>query len=174
MTKDMTPETFQYSPLLDPRVSDAEEVTELYAWWLAQKGDKPLPAWSDVEVMELKPWMGWLTIYGMLPDHSDARFRLVGSEFASAVGLDLTGRLLSEQSYSLTPAIVLRNLHRIIAHGHACLQRNPIPIIPNHYARPSDRLWMPFAEPGQPVDRVVLFFHKVEVMVPRFSRGRND
>ena len=33
---------------------------------------------------------------------------------------------------------------------------------------------MPFAEPGQPVDRVLLYYHKVEVVVPRYSQSRKD
>ena len=106
-------------------------------------------------MIELKPWMGWLTVYGILPDQSDAKFRLVGTRFAEAAGLDLTGRMLSAQSYSLTPEIVMENLRRIIAHGHACVQQNQIAVIP-----------------GQPVDRVMLFYNKVEVVVPIFSTNR--
>lgn len=174
MSEAMTPETFRFSPLLDPRVSEAPSIVRLYEWWLDRKLDEPVPAWSGVDVIDLKPWMGWLTLYGMLPDHSDAMFRLVGTHFVEAAGIDLTGRMLSEQSYSLTPAIVLANLRRIISHGHACLQQNPVPALPYNYATPSERLWMPFAEPGQPVDRVLLYYHKVEVVVPRYSQSRKD
>ena len=54
------------------------------------------------------------------------------------------------------------------------LAGNPVPALPYNYATPSERLWMPFAEPGQPVDRVLLYYHKVEVVVPRYSQSRKD
>ena len=165
-------ETFQFSPLVDPRESNSPKVVRLYEWWLDKMRDGAIPAWSDIDVIELKPWMGWLTVYGILPDQSDAKFRLVGTRFAEAAGLDLTGRMLSAQSYSLTPEIVMENLRRIIAHGHACGQQNQISVIPYDDLRPSERLWLPFAESGQPVDRVMLFYNKVEVVVPIFSTNR--
>jgi hypothetical protein len=172
MTDTLTPETFAFSPLLDPRESGSAKLVRLYDWWLQQRNGAAIPAWSDIDVIELKEWMGWLTVYGILPDRSDAKFRLVGTRFAETAGLDLTGRMLSAQSYSLTPAIVMENLRRIIAHGHACVQQNQIAVLPYDYLRPSERLWLPFAEPGQPVDRVLLYYHKVEVVVPIFSTDR--
>ena len=108
--------------------------------------------------------MGWLNIYGLLPDRSDAKFRLVGSEFASVTGYDLTGKKLSEGSYSMTPAIVLENLCRVADHGDASLQRNKI-YTNRHLSAPSERLWMPFAEPEQPVDRIMIFYQSVDVLV---------
>ena len=164
MESDLSADNFKYSPLLDPRESAAPEVNRLYDWWLERKGERELPAWSDVDVVELKPWMGWLTVYGIAPDQSDAKFRLVGSHFAKAAGYDLTGRMLSEGSYTCTPAIVMTNLRRIIGHRHACLQSNKILTLRYHYAKPSDRLWLPFAEEGQPVDRIMLYYHKVEII----------
>lgn len=103
MTASPTPETFSFSPLLDPRESGSAKLIRLYDWWLEQRNGAAIPAWSTIDVVDLKEWMGWLTVYGILPNQSDAKFRLVGTRFAETAGLDLTGKMLSAQSYSLTP-----------------------------------------------------------------------
>lgn len=174
MSDELTPETFNFSPLLDPRKSNNPELIALYDWWLAQREpDRRMPAWSAVDITELKPWMGWLTIYGLLPDRSDAKYRLVGSNFTEAAGYDMQGKMLSEGSYTLTPEIVLANLCRISDHGHACVQENPLEITPTRYARPSQRLWMPFSEDDRIVERILLYYSQVEIMVPPYSPGRD-
>ncbi len=170
MNSEPTLESFQFSPLLDPQDSEAKAITDLYRIWSDTRKGDALPAWSCLNIADLKPWMGWLTVYGIMPDQSDAVFRLVGSRFAAATGIDMTGKKLSEGSYSFTPQIVMENLRRIIAHGHACVQKNPVPTKPHNYARASERLWMPFAEPGQPVDRIMLYFHNLEVLVHPMER----
>jgi hypothetical protein len=166
--------TFSFSPLVDPRASGNPFLIELYEGWLGLRPPgRRMPAWSDAEIIDLKPWMGWLTIYGLEPDRSDARYRLVGSAFAEAAGYDMTGKMLSEGAYTLTPEIVLANLCRISDHGHACVQENPLDITPTRFARPSQRLWMPFAEDDRTVDRILLYYSQVEIVVPPFGRGRD-
>ena len=140
MMLNQNPESFQFSPLVDPRESDANEIRSLYKIWDEMRVGDALPAWSRLNISVLKPWMGWLTVYGILPDQRDAIFRLVGSRFAAATGKDYTGKRLSQGSYSNTPEIVMENLRRIIAHGQACVQQNPVPTKPHNYAQASERL----------------------------------
>ena len=172
MTSDLSAKTFKFSPLLDPREGSDQKLIDLYDWWLAQRRDgQAMPSWSNVDVIDLKRWMGLLTIYQLLPDGSDAIFKLVGTRIVEAAGFDLTGKRLSAGSYTLTPEIVLANLHRISSHAHACVQTNPIMIAPTGFAKPSERLWMPFSEDGQHVDRILLYYHRVEIIVTDHHQG---
>ena len=61
---------FKLNPLYDPRESESPTLLALYDWWCGLRRGKTYPDWSDVDVTELKPWMGWLNIYGLLPDRS--------------------------------------------------------------------------------------------------------
>lgn len=174
MSADLDPDTFEFSPLLDPLESENSSLIALYEWWLSQRRDgQRMPSWALVDTIDLAPWMGWLTVYALLPDYSDAEFRLVGTNFVEAAGVDRTGKMLSEGSYSFTPAIVLRNLQRIGQHAHACVQRNPISITPTGYAEPSERLWLPFSEDDQHVDRILLFYSKIRIVVPMYDPRRD-
>ena len=54
MTDTLTPETFAFYPLLDPRESGSAKLVRLYDWWLQQRNGAAIPAWSDIDVIELK------------------------------------------------------------------------------------------------------------------------
>lgn len=175
MTSELSAKTFKFSPLLDPRESSNQKLVDLYDWWLAQRLDgQAIPSWSKIDVIDLKRWMGLLTVYQLLPDGSDAVFKLVGTDIVQIAGFDLTGKRLSAGSYTLTPEIVLENLNRIARHAHACIQTNPVLIAPTGYAKPSERLWLPFSEDDRHIDRILLFYSQIEIVVPMFDPRRDQ
>ena len=159
----------EVDPLLHPQESEDSKIMGLYDWWKSQKLQHDrLPNWSSVDVIELKPWMGWLIIYGLIDDGADALYRLVGSRFAEIAGVDLTVKCVSKGSYGLKPNIVLEYLRQVSLNGHACFQRNPVELISNISAKHTDRLWMPFSEDGKKVDRIMLYCAKIEIQKQTF------
>jgi len=160
-----------YAPILRPEESRVEAVGALYSWWSKLSGGRRPPRWSDVDVPDLRRWMGWLLIYDILDGGADSRYRLVGSAFAAAAGYDLTGSRLSERCYTLTPEVSLGILRRVVAHRDAAFQADRIVML-GGCAACEDRLWLPYSEDGDTIDRVMLYFGKVELLVHPFDRRR--
>ncbi len=75
-----------------------DHLVALHALWLAKRGARKLPARADIEVFELKPWLGWLSLLDVVDDGADFRFRVFGTALTERFGTDWTGRHLSEQS----------------------------------------------------------------------------
>jgi hypothetical protein len=83
-----------------------------------------MPLRRDLDVLELRPWLGNLMLIDVLEDGRDFRYRLYGSILAQYYGRDLTGKTtehvrpeardLVRQEYrtvlaSREPAVVLRD-----------------------------------------------------------------
>ncbi|MCR9175435.1 MAG: hypothetical protein NXI19_05465 [Alphaproteobacteria bacterium] len=156
---------YEFPPLLDPRESQSDSVLRLFAWWNSNRPvGLPYPKWSEVEIVELRDWTGWLMVYGLLPDCSDAEYRLVGGQIVEKAGYDLTGTTVSKATYTLRPDLVLQNLRRICLYGGACLQTNELEVNSGGFVRSHERLWMPFAEDGETVNRLLLYHHSIKVL----------
>ena len=156
---------YEFPPLLDTLDSQSDMVVQLHAWWNSKRPDgRRFPKWSNIDLVELRKWTGWLMVYGLLPDYSDAEYRLVGNQIVEKAGRDLTGHLVSEATYTLRPDLVLVNLRRICQYGGACLQTNELELNTGGYVRSSERLWMPFSEDGETVNRLMLYHNDIKVL----------
>jgi len=165
----------QFPPLVSPEASSSEKVLKLHDWWLSRiPAGRRLPTWSSVDVGELGEWIGWLLVFGILPDRSDAKYRLVGSEIVKRTGYDLTGRMVSQETYTLRPELVMYNLRRICDYGAACLQIDQLTVNRTGYATSRQRLWMPFSEDGSVIDRIVLYHDELTAAVPDHQRESGD
>jgi hypothetical protein len=154
---------YQFPPLLDPSESASEDIWRLHDWWLSirEPGDR-YPKWSNVDIVDLKDCFGWLMVYGLEPDLSDAEYRLVGSMIVERAGYDLTGSRVSEQTYTLTPELVLFNLRRVCERSGCSLQTNPLDVNKTGRTRSFERLWMPFSEDQSTIDRLLIFHHNIK------------
>lgn len=56
-----------------------------------------LPAWSDFDILELRPWIGRLTLVEMLTAEKDILWRVFGTTIAERLQRDLTGYKHSER-----------------------------------------------------------------------------
>lgn len=69
----------------------------LLAKWRTRVSDG-LPAWGDFDILELRPWIGQLTLVEMLAAEKDILWRVFGTTIADRLQRDLTGFRYSEKS----------------------------------------------------------------------------
>src|SRR5215813_8749572 len=72
---------------------------DLYRHWLAKRGDRTMPARSDLDPGEIRVLLPYLTILDKV--NGQFRYRLHGSAVAREIGRDLTGGIVG--SYVSTP-----------------------------------------------------------------------
>lgn len=75
-----------------------ERLRRLHDLWHAKKGQRGLPARADIDVLELKPWLGHLILAEVREGDGDYdfRYRVYGTVLAGWFGRDLTGRTSDE------------------------------------------------------------------------------
>lgn len=71
-----------------------DELKQLYAYWLAEKGARPAPARADIDPLEIAPLLPYVTLIDVERTPLRFRYRLVGTEIVNSVGEDFTGRYL--------------------------------------------------------------------------------
>lgn len=64
-----------------------------------------LPAWGDFDVLELRPWIGQLTLVELLAAEEDILWRVFGTTIADRLQRDLTGFKYSERADWVGPGV---------------------------------------------------------------------
>lgn len=136
-----------------------------------QPGHGRWPDWAELDKATLKRWMGWLIVYDVLEGGRDARYRLIGTKLVDQIGLNLTGRRISEAVYSSTPAIMMDQLGRMMAQGTPAWVNFPVRTI-NGYSSSQNRLWLPFTNRGTDLAVWMLFVCDSEMLVDPYDARR--
>lgn len=74
----------------------SELLRRFYGDWEFRRAGRRFPARHDFDPFELKYALGTLTLFEVLNDPRDYRYRLCGSITTARYGLDLTGKRVSE------------------------------------------------------------------------------
>jgi hypothetical protein len=90
---------------------------ELYRYWLAKRGDRAMPARSDIDPGEICALLPYLTILDKVDGHF--RYRLQGSKAAQELGRDLTGGIVGSYVSTQEAAAAMRAVcERIFTRAH--------------------------------------------------------
>jgi hypothetical protein len=80
-----------------PRIDEVQQpqLKFLLAHWRELAGSRPMPHRDEVDAVDMRPALGFITILDVIEGGRDLRYRLYGSALADASGFDMTGRLIS-------------------------------------------------------------------------------
>ncbi|MEQ9642853.1 MAG: PAS domain-containing protein [Alphaproteobacteria bacterium] len=132
----------------------------LWTWWIDKGGPEHLPPFDLISPATLKPFLGRLIVLEPIDDGADFRYRLYGSTIAQFVGMDFTGKLLSQTH-------ALRRIPEVMIPCHLATFRAAIQARQalymaeqrEHAVTPYTwhRLLLPFAAADGSVGRVLLY-----------------
>ncbi|MEQ9641616.1 MAG: PAS domain-containing protein [Alphaproteobacteria bacterium] len=157
-------------PLRPAAECPAPPAQSLLAWWQALPRSGRWPDWAAIDKRDLKPWMGWIVLYDVIDGGSDHRYRLVGSHIAERSGLDLTGKLVSEASYTTRHDQFLIQLDRLRQAGEPAWI-NAVTSTARGYSAVHDRLCLPFANGGTNLAIWLFYVCGDEILVDPYRRG---
>ncbi|MFC4352424.1 PAS domain-containing protein [Fodinicurvata halophila] len=83
------------SGFVPPRTTFPHDaLRRLHELWQDKRAGHPLPAWADIDVLELEPWLGHLILADVqrVEEDYDFRYRVYGTALAGWFGRDLTGK----------------------------------------------------------------------------------
>ena len=124
----------------------------LLALWRQRAADK-LPAWRDFDVLEMRPWLGRLSLVELFHAEKDILWRVFGTKVAEMLQRDMTGVRFSERP-DLVPANVHQTYWRVADDGKPLLHM----VTRREVDEPlvgMVRLLLPLSEHGRQVDMVM-------------------
>jgi hypothetical protein len=145
--------------MLDPTPAqiDVAPHKSLLGWW-TQQGNGEAPPVALITPGALRAYLGRLIVLEPIDAH-DFRYRLYGSTVAQFVGADFTGKLLSE-TWSLRAWPELTRAYYLATYHAAVSARRPLYTTERRVGQNEVHVWhrllLPFADPGEPVSRVLL------------------
>ncbi|MBI1245215.1 MAG: PAS domain-containing protein [Alphaproteobacteria bacterium] len=132
----------------------------LYALWEAKRGDRTMPARADFAIDELKPWLGWLVLYDVLPaalpDGHDFAYRLFGTRVVDGVPGELTAGRVSQAAITADRSFALETL-RTVCRTRAPSYRNDLAICADGVSYTPERLFLPLSSGAPEVEMIVMY-----------------
>ncbi|NBB83608.1 MAG: PAS domain-containing protein [Alphaproteobacteria bacterium] len=126
--------------------------------WETRRGKAALPAWSSIDVLDLKPWLGNLMVLEVADGGRDFFYRVHGVHLAALRGSDDTGTWVSQAS---------RNAERLLTEYRRAVEAAKPTRITREYLN-ADRDYMtvtkamfPFASDGETVDRLLVAMYAI-------------
>ena len=81
--------------------------TSFVALWHAKRRNGRLPAWRDFDFHDFKGWHGMIHVDELVSlEPFEMRCRLWGSQLTEILGIDETGKLLSESPAAVEPGLI--------------------------------------------------------------------
>ncbi|WP_162915088.1 PAS domain-containing protein [Desertibaculum subflavum] len=81
---------------ISPPPGLSAEAGPLFDLWNAKRAGRAMPARRDLGPVELRPWLAQIMLLEVIEGGRDFRIRLLGTDAVQGVGVDVTGRMLSE------------------------------------------------------------------------------
>ncbi|MEQ8807366.1 MAG: PAS domain-containing protein [Rhodospirillales bacterium] len=85
----------------------------LLDYWREKAGDRPRPAWRDFKLMDIYDIASCVTVRDVVDGGREFRSRYCGTHVVSILGVELTGKLLSE-TYSAAGAAMMSERYHLV------------------------------------------------------------
>lgn len=153
-------------PLLQPDADNAslldklpDSIGQLFNYWRAKRGDRPMPARADIDPAEIKAFLPLSILVDVTYDDAgepDFTYRLVGTREVEIRGGDPTGRRVAEAFHGPSLENVV-GCYRLVVD-------NRTPFLDDEYfVREGDNfadeanLFLPLSNDGEKVNMVMVF-----------------
>lgn len=142
---------------ISEQIEDAR-LRAVFSYWQDKAGGRPMPARTDIDPAELKPYLPNLALIDVEGDPPRYRYRLVGTELTSILGRELRGRHVDEMP-------LLHRRFALAAYDKLLHERMPTyaridTFIPFLFSVRYERLLLPLAPDGERVNMVLAAFYR--------------
>jgi hypothetical protein len=134
-----------------------EDVRAVHDYWLAKRGDRPMPRRADLDPAELKRFLPHLMLVEATTDARRFIYRLVGTAEVEARGSDPTGRPVGEASFGDAEEAVA-TYDYVVRHRAPYCHRDPYEG-PDGQTETEDIIYLPLADSDGAVVMVLVYTH---------------
>ncbi len=138
----------------------APELIELYDYWVARRGSRPMPSRADVNPAEIPRHLQNLMLVDVLPGEPIRfRYRLVGTRVVAATGENRTGRLFHEVRFFELYPNMMEQYQQVVREARPFFSSEPFHSDVKGTAYEVERLMLPFAAEGDRPDLLLVYFN---------------
>jgi hypothetical protein len=149
----------------DIEVLAAHQLRFLLRYWQDLRGTRRLPAYREIDAVEMRPALGYVHLLDTVEGGRDFRYRVFGSIVAAVSDFDMTGRLASTlKASAYVGEFGLASLRAVFARREPLFTEHGPPTAT--YTATWHRLILPLADDQGDVARVLVG------MVPMAHDGR--
>jgi hypothetical protein len=137
------------------------ELYRLAALWEGKRRGRFMPARSDFDPLELKPWLGWMALVRVVEGGADFVYTIYGTNMAWASGQEMQGKSVD----ALPPASRLPVIesYRLVCHLRRPLFSVLIVRNAQRQRRVLERVILPLSSDGCTVDRLLIGIGRHEI-----------
>jgi hypothetical protein len=140
-------------PFPDPIPAGLEPV---FRYWDGKRGTRRMPRRTDIDPLELVPYLPALMIVDVVADERRFVYRLVGTREVQARGRDPTGRTVGEAFIGSSRERVLANYERVRTTGRPHIDIGTV-ITTKDRLDDSHVIFLPLSEDGQTVAQILVY-----------------
>jgi hypothetical protein len=133
-------------------------LSTLHGYWTARRGNRPMPARTDIDPVDLKPLLPVLILIDVVLDARRYVYRLVGTREVEMRGADPTGKAVAEAYYGETAEDTLYYLERVVRERQPVLYRGTYRPFSTRIQR-EDVLFLPLSQDGETVNMIMVLGH---------------
>lgn len=137
----------------------SDAFADLHALWHSRRRPDGLPARRDFSLQELRPWLTSVFLVDTSPDPAPPRFVVAGDQMCQAFGCELTGREIADPVLGPFGMALGEELRRVRSNLQP-LMSWAIPSLTERPYHPYECLFLPLADDGTTVDRMLGAFRR--------------
>lgn len=135
-----------------------DSIREVYDYWNAKRGDRIMPARSDIDPLELRAYLPALMIVDVVPDPRRYVYRLVGTKEVEARGEDPTGHTVGNRFFGRTKEKVLFNYDFVVRNQAPRFDDSDFLTAGGRVSN-SEELFLPLSNGGSDVTQILVYTH---------------
>lgn len=137
----------------------APTLAAIYRLWRAKAGDRPAPSRADFDIVDLRPWLGFLVLIDVIDGGVDFFYRVYGTGITAFYGNDLTAKRLSDVEPAIQ-ALVFAEYRRAVQ------TMRPLYVVRRPRIRREEawvaRVILPLSRDGTTVDQILVGFQAID------------
>jgi len=128
------------------------KLLSLLAFWEGKRGGRCMPRRSDIDVLELAPWLGNLILLEVVGSGEDFIYRVYGTNLVRIIQHDLTNKSTTDLKSEARRAVVAE-FAEVTASGQPLYVRQRRTVMKGQLML--SKLVVPLSENGEQVDRLL-------------------
>jgi hypothetical protein len=138
---------------------ESAELNEIYAYWLAKKGERRMPSRRDLDPTEIPRLLRNLMLIDVSRDPFRFGYRLIGTNVVDATGENRTGKDFDVVGFFAANPTVKQEYITVATTGEPLHSFEPFYRLDTRREYDVERLLLPLSSDGGTVDMILVYFH---------------
>ncbi len=142
----------------------------LFEYWLAKRGDRPYPAWSDIRLMDIYKAAPHIVVRDVVDGGREFRCRYAGTGLSGVLGVDGTGQLIAE-TYRRGAAAVLTRYQAVLTAGRPFRAVAYVEAVEKNLPTAFESVYLPLAGADGTIGHIIVAYDFTYVPTPDEPRA---